>query len=96
MRMLRRFMVFLPLEDVKTGPPGGGYLRSASYLVVSAGHLVSCVHFFERAESPLQRREVLPKVRRAMTGYGRFCCKTLFALLMENSPGCRRGFRVDM
>src|SRR6516164_8397620 len=28
--------------------------------------------------------------------YGRFCCKSLFALLIKNSPGCRRDFRVTM
>src|SRR5262245_60343533 len=28
--------------------------------------------------------------------YGRYCCKTLFALLIKNSPGYRRDFRVKM
>jgi hypothetical protein len=27
---------------------------------------------------------------------GRFCCKRLFAPLIENFPGCRRGYRVNM
>jgi hypothetical protein len=27
---------------------------------------------------------------------GRYCCKSLFALLIKNSPGCRRDFRVKM
>jgi ABC transporter substrate binding protein len=27
---------------------------------------------------------------------GRFCCKSLFALVIKNSPGCRRDFRVKM
>jgi hypothetical protein len=27
---------------------------------------------------------------------GRYCCKTLFALVTKNSPGCRRDFRVKM
>src|SRR5215470_2108687 len=27
---------------------------------------------------------------------GRYCCKTLFALLIKNSPGYRRDFRVKM
>src|SRR6478609_8180220 len=27
---------------------------------------------------------------------GRFCCKSLFALVTKNSPGCRCGFRVKM
>jgi hypothetical protein len=27
---------------------------------------------------------------------GRFCCKSLFALLIKNSFGCRRDFRVKM
>jgi hypothetical protein len=26
----------------------------------------------------------------------RYCCKTLFALVTKNSPGCRRDFRVKM
>src|SRR5262249_9107593 len=28
--------------------------------------------------------------------HGRYCCKSLFALLIKNSPGCRRDFRVKM
>src|SRR5262245_61584348 len=28
--------------------------------------------------------------------FGRFCCKSLFALLIKNSLGCRRDFRVKM
>jgi hypothetical protein len=28
--------------------------------------------------------------------YLRFCCKSLFALVIKNSPGRRRGFRVKM
>ena len=27
---------------------------------------------------------------------GRFCCKSRFALVIKNSAGCRRGFRVRM
>src|SRR2546426_11321117 len=27
---------------------------------------------------------------------GRYCCKSLFALVTKNSPGCRRDFRVKM
>jgi hypothetical protein len=27
---------------------------------------------------------------------GRYCCKSLFALLIKNSLGCRRDFRVKM
>src|SRR5262245_13715690 len=30
------------------------------------------------------------------TACGRYCCKSLFALLIKNSPGCRRDFRVKM
>src|SRR5256885_13307307 len=26
----------------------------------------------------------------------RYCCKSLFALVIKNSPGCRRDFRVKM
>jgi hypothetical protein len=29
-------------------------------------------------------------------GYGRLCCKSLFALVIENSPGFRRDLRVKM
>jgi hypothetical protein len=31
-----------------------------------------------------------------MTANGRFCCKSLFALVIKNSPGRRRDFRVKM
>src|SRR5262245_3491144 len=30
------------------------------------------------------------------TACGRYCCKSLFALMIKNSPGCRRNFRVKM
>jgi hypothetical protein len=30
------------------------------------------------------------------SGYGRYCCKSLFALVIKNSPGCRRDFRVKI
>jgi hypothetical protein len=33
---------------------------------------------------------------RRMTDLGRYCCKSLFALVIKNSPGCRRDFRVKM
>ena len=26
------------------------------------------------------------------SGSGRYCCKSLFALVIKNSPGCRREF----
>src|SRR5262245_65876162 len=28
--------------------------------------------------------------------FGRYCCKSLFALVIKNSPGCRLDFRVKM
>jgi hypothetical protein len=31
-----------------------------------------------------------------MSAWCRYCCKSLFALLIKNSPGCRRDFRVKM
>ena len=31
-----------------------------------------------------------------MSLFGRYCCKSLFALVIKNSPGCRRDFRVKM
>jgi hypothetical protein len=31
-----------------------------------------------------------------VTAVGRYCCKSLFALVIKNSPGCRRDFRVKM
>ena len=31
-----------------------------------------------------------------MSHIGRYCCKSLFALVIKNSPGCRRDFRVKM
>src|SRR6266704_2525340 len=30
------------------------------------------------------------------SGSGRYCCKSLFALVIKNSAGCRRDFRVKM
>src|SRR5262249_14606488 len=41
------------------------------------------------------------RVRRSLlhlltSGPGRYCCKSLFALLINNSLGCRRDFRVKM
>jgi hypothetical protein len=33
---------------------------------------------------------------RSMTAYGRYCCKSLFALVIKNSSGCGRDFRVKM
>ena len=32
----------------------------------------------------------------AMSAIGRYCCKSPFALVIKNSPGCRRDFRVKM
>src|SRR6516165_3520503 len=34
--------------------------------------------------------------RLAKSGLCRYCCKSLFALVIKNSPGCRRDFRVKM
>src|SRR6266446_8935150 len=31
-----------------------------------------------------------------MSGLGRYCCKSLFALVIKNSPGFRRDLRVKM
>src|SRR6516164_737070 len=44
---------------------------------------------------------VLPQEQTSLLRVGtsascRFCCKSLFALLIKNSPGCRRDFRVKM
>src|SRR5262245_20823005 len=33
---------------------------------------------------------------RLMSAHGRFCCKSLFALLIKNSKGYRRDVRVNM
>ena len=46
-------------------------------------------------------RQLHPKKRtqslgRGSAAPGRFCCKSLFALLIKNSLGCRRDFRVKM
>ena len=30
------------------------------------------------------------------SGHGRYCCKSLFAPLIEDFSGCRRGYRVSM
>src|SRR3974390_1031205 len=32
----------------------------------------------------------------SISAIGRYCCKSLFALLIKNSLGCRRDFRVRM
>src|SRR4029450_128302 len=34
--------------------------------------------------------------RLGMSAQCRYCCKSLFALVIKNSPGCRRDFRVKM
>ena len=31
-----------------------------------------------------------------MSAFGGYCCKSLFALVIKNPPGCRRDFRVKM
>src|SRR5262249_33343789 len=31
-----------------------------------------------------------------MSPIGRYCCKSLFALLIKNFPGCRGDFRIKM
>jgi hypothetical protein len=36
-----------------------------------------------------------PRPDRA-TAFNRLCCKSRFALVIKNSAGCRRGFRVKM
>jgi len=41
---------------------------------------------------PLRTPTGLPRT----AGLGRFCCKSRFALVIKNSAGCRRGFRVKM
>ena len=38
----------------------------------------------------------MPNLHRARSEMCRFCCKTLFALLIKNSPGYRRDFLVKM
>src|SRR5947209_2855869 len=40
--------------------------------------------------------QTTPPLHLLTAGYGRYCCKSLFALLIKNSPGCRRDFRVKM
>jgi hypothetical protein len=38
----------------------------------------------------------VPLLHLLTTGYGRFCCKSLFALVIKISFGCTREFRVKM
>src|SRR3989441_10836271 len=40
--------------------------------------------------------QTTPPLHLLTAGYGRYCCKSLFALGIKNSPGCRRDFRVKM
>src|SRR5438132_5833752 len=35
-------------------------------------------------------------LQHTLSANGRYCCKSLFALVIKNSPGCRRDFRVKM
>jgi hypothetical protein len=42
----------------------------------------------------IQLRTLVPATLASATG--RYCCKSLFALLIKNSLGCRRDFRVKM
>jgi hypothetical protein len=46
-----------------------------------------------RPQCPKSRQAIAPQRNDAM---GRLCCKSLFAPLIENFPGCRRGYRVNM
>jgi hypothetical protein len=49
-----------------------------------------------------RRRALHPAAARVIfaaaheSGYGRFCCKTLFAPVIKNFPGRRRDFRIKM
>jgi hypothetical protein len=46
---------------------------------------------------PTARYSVTPVPRMAaMNACGRLCCKSPFAVVTKNSPGCRREFRVKM
>jgi hypothetical protein len=42
----------------------------------------------------LHLADIQPRLR--LSANGRYCCKSLFALVIKNSPGCRRDFRVKM
>src|SRR6516164_1638787 len=42
----------------------------------------------------IKLRTLVPATLASATG--RYCCKSLFALLIKNSPGCTRDFRVKM
>jgi len=44
----------------------------------------------------IKNRSILLFAALHMSAHGRYCCKSLFALVIKNSPGCRRDFRVKM
>jgi hypothetical protein len=54
--------------------------RCVSYTAPRADEVSRMIHFAAAYES----------------GSDRYCCKSLFALLIKNSPGCRRDFPVKM
>src|ERR1700736_5126302 len=63
-----------------------------------------CLHWFEDRIALHHTRNARPRQWAASASFfavhesaiGRFCCKSLFALEIKNSPGRRRDFRVKM
>src|SRR5262249_26371101 len=51
-------------------------------------HVRICAGGREVTRVPTAKQAALLHLLRS--GSGRYCCKTLFALLIKNSPGCRR------
>src|SRR6266702_904827 len=60
---------------------------------------VICVGLIPRRRSaacPLRPSKRTSRACLDMSVKCRYCCKSLFALVIKNSPGCRRDFRVKM
>jgi hypothetical protein len=60
----------------------------------TVSHFCSPIVLLVVDEAMHRKRKSIPDL--AMSRKCRYCCKSLFALVIKNSPGCRRDFRVKM
>ena len=77
-------------KQLPFGPEVGAVCGKAARTDLRGGRSVMSVP----TASSLQPVHLVVAVHKS--GSGRLCCKSLFALVIKNSPGCRRDFRVKM
>jgi hypothetical protein len=70
--------------------------RDIASLAIWSSHKVAASFSSQRVAAALVSERNLECRQWRMSANGRYCCKSLFALLIKNSPGCRRDFRVKM